>query len=330
MRHSAAFAAAVAAALLLAVGLAPAPSAQAGPNVLVGTWTLDRIEDVSSAGAATRATGRGLLIVDAAGHIFEFVARQAAQAPAGQPQLTDAQLRFYGSSGFWGGYRVTAPGNNTAPGQMTLKPEGAVHPNLMGREFSRSYQLAGDKLTLTSMAGEAHTRGITRVTWERVPQVENLTPGYRQVVGFWQHVVEKRVNLTTGTAPESRRAPSVIVYTPSGFVGVHFPPLNRKPFASDVPTDEEARAAVQGYVGYFGALTVYPNQVFHNILASLTTAGGGGTQPGTILKRFFELKGEEVEIKFPITTNQQGQQTTSLVTLKRLSGDAAMLGIASR
>ena len=312
----------VAAALVLALITAPTPAAQDAGG-LVGTWTLDRIEDGADGATPARVTGRGLLIVDAAGHIFEFITRPAPQAAAGQPQLTDAQLRFYGASGFWGGYRA-------ADGRLTLKPEGAVHPNLMGLEFSRTFRVIGDRLAVTSMPGEPHTRGVTRWTWEKVPAVENLSPGYRQVVGFWRHEVEKRLNLTTGASTESRRAPSVIVYTPSGFVGVHFPPLNRKPFAADVPTDAEARAALMGYVGYFGALTVYPGQVFHNILGSFASAqggqGGGGTMAGTTLKRFFELKGEDVIVKFPIAMNQQGQQTTTHVTLKRLSGDAAMLG----
>jgi hypothetical protein len=312
---------------LLLSGAGPrAQGAATGADALVGSWTLDRIEDVTDGAPPARAAGRGLLVVDAAGHIFEFVTRTATQAAAGQPQLTEAQLRFFGASGFWGAYRASAE-----QGRITLKPEGAVHPNLMGREFSRAFQIAGDRLTLTSMPGELHTRGVTRWIWEKVPPVENLSAGYRQVVGFWQHVVEKRVNLTLGTAPESRRAPSVIVYTPSGFVGVHFPPLNRQPFAGDVPTDAEARTATQGYVGYFGALTVYPGQVFHNILGSLASAqGGGGTSSGTILKRFYEPNGDEVNIKFPIQVNQQGQQTTTYVTLKRLSGDAAMLGTARR
>jgi hypothetical protein len=292
----------------------PSPSAQnsSAPSSreLVGTWTLDRLEEGGAPGQSVRATNsRGLLIVDSAGHVFEFVTRPSQTAgSAGQPQLTDAQNRFNASAGFWGGYRA-----DMSQRRITFTPAGAVHPNLT-RDFVRSFEVAGDKLTITSAPGEPHTRGVTRWTWEKVPAVENLSPGYSKVVGFWQHVVEKRVNLTLKTAPESRRAPSVIVYSPSGFVGVHFPPLNRQPFASDVPTDAEARAALQGYVGYFGALTVYRGQVFHNILAGISPA------PGTILKRFFELNGEEVDVKFPVTVNQQGQETTTYVTLKRLSG----------
>ncbi len=115
------------------------------------------------------------------------------------------------------------------------------------------------------------------------------------------------------------RAPSIIVYTPSGYVGVHFPPLNRKPFAGDAPTDEEARAALAGYVGYFGVLAVYPNMVFHQILAGISPL------PGNTLKRPLEMKGNEVTIKFPPTRNQQGQDTTTWVTLRRLSGEKEML-----
>ena len=85
---------------------------------------------------------------------------------------------------------------------------------------------------------------------------------------------------TGAVESENKRAPSVIVYTPGGFVGVHFPTLNRKPFASDNPTADEARAALLGYLGYYGALTVYPGEVFHNILAGVSPAAG--THPATI------------------------------------------------
>jgi hypothetical protein len=203
---------------------------------------------------------------------------------------------------------------------FTYQAEGAVSPNVMGREFTRSFELSGDRLIVTAAAGEPHIPAGTRWTWARVPHVDNLSPMYRRVVGFWQHVVEKRVNLTTGaTLSESRRAPSIIVYTPSGYVGVHFPPLNRQKFATDTPTAEEAAAALKGYVGYFGALSVYPDMVFHQVLAGVSPAAGN------TLKRPLEMSGNEVTIKFPPTTNQQGQQTSTHVTLKRLSGEEAMI-----
>jgi hypothetical protein len=101
-------------------------------------------------------------------------------------------------------------------------------------------------------------------------------------------------------------------------VGVHFPPLNRPRFAGVEPTEAEGATALRGYVGYFGALTVYPQMVFHHVLS-------GVNFQGTTLKRPLEISGKQVTIKFPPTTNQQGQQMSTWVTLERLSGEADML-----
>jgi hypothetical protein len=303
-----------------------APAIDSG---LVGTWTLETIEqNVGTPQAGRVGSPRGLLVFDSAGHAFESVVRgtgraggagaraagpgAAAAAPAAAAPATPQPASAFSTfAGFWGGYRVDA-----AKKVVTFKPEGAVSPNLMGAEFTRSFDVSGNRLTVTSTPGEPHLQGVTRWTWERVPPVENLSPTYRQVVGFWQHVVEKRVNITTGVASgETRRAPSIIVYTPSGYVGVHFPPLNRQRFAGTEPTEAEAAAATRGYVGYFGALAVYPNMVFHHVLAGVNF--GGNT-----LKRPLEISGSEVTIKFPVAA---GQQTTTWVVLRRLSGEADML-----
>ncbi|MEO8257284.1 MAG: hypothetical protein ABI868_08065 [Acidobacteriota bacterium] len=248
-----------------------------------------------------------------------MITRATLPQPAGvQPPLTDQQLRFAMSGGFWGSYRVDGQKK-----MLTFQTEGAVSPNMMGRELTRSFELAGDRLTVIYGGSEHYAPAGTKWTFERVPTVDNvLAPTYRKVIGFWQHVVEKRVNLTTGaTLSETRRAPSIIVYSASGYVGVHFPPLNRQKFAADAPTDAEARAALSGYVGYFGALSVYPNMVFHQILAGISFTGG------TTLKRPIEMSaaGDEVTIKFPVNPNQQGQQTTTWVTLRRLSGEKEMV-----
>jgi hypothetical protein len=287
---------------------------QISPNDLVGTWTLVTTEP--GGGGQRVPNPRGVLILDGAGHIFEAVTRaNRQQAADAQPKLTDQQLTLAMYTGFWGRYRLEA-----AKKTFVVQTEGGVSPNVMGRELMRTYEVSGDQLVVTSPAGEPHVAAGTRWTWERVPVVDNLSPMYRQVVGFWQHVVERRVNLTTGaTISETRRAPSIIVYTPSGYVGVHFPPLNRQKFAGAEPTEAEARAALTGFVGYFGALSVYPNMVFHQVLTGISPG------PGNTLKRPVVLKGDEVTINFPPTTNQQGQQMATQVVLRRLSGADAML-----
>ena len=129
---------------------------------------------------------------------------------------------------------------------------------------------------LTMPSGdEPQAQGHKRWTWQRVPTVANLTPGYREIVGFWQHVIERQVNTETGEIRNEReRAPSVIVYTPGGFVGVHFPGLGREALPTETPTPEEAQAALRGYIGYFGTLGVYPGEVFHNILSGVAPGAG--------------------------------------------------------
>jgi hypothetical protein len=311
-----------------------APTTDSG---LVGTWTLETMEqNVGGPQQGRVGSPKGLLVFDRAGHAFEAVVRgtaraggpgggagraggaaAAAQPPAQAPAAAQPTNSFTTFQGFWGSYRVDA-----AKKLVTYRPEGAVSPNQMGRDIPRTFEVTGNRLVITSAPDEPHLQGVTRWTWERVPPVENLGPTYRQVIGFWQHVVEKRVNVQTGASlSETRREPSIIVYTPSGYVGVHFPSQNRAKFAGVEPTEAEAAAAMRGYVGYFGALTVYPNMVFHQVLAGLSFGG-------TTLKRPLELSpsGAEVTIKFPPgAAAQNGQQTTTWVVLKRLSGEADML-----
>ena len=201
--------------------------------------------------------------------------------------------------------------------------EGSLNPNAMGpmaADLVRTFEFADDRLVVTSGADSGDGRDNMRWTWQRVPQLENLTPANRRLVGFWRHIVEKRINVTTGAVlTESPRAPSVIVYTPSGYVGVHFPPLNRQRFAGAAPTDDEARAAIAGFVSYYGSYTLYPGLVFHHRLVIL------GTPLGDSLRRFYEIAGDELNLKFPAVTNQ-GQEIRTVVTLKRISGEKEMLG----
>jgi hypothetical protein len=291
-------------------------STSASAPALVSTWTLTTFDQGVNGGPATRVTNpRGLLILDAAGHAFEFVTNLATQRGAGgQVPVAEAPAAFAAYGGFWGNYRVDA-----AKKTITFRPESGIHPQIGGKEFSRSFEIDDNRLTITS-TGEPYTPTGTKWVWDRVPTIDHLSPLYRQVVGFWHHQVEKRVNPATGAiGSETRRSPSVIVYTPAGFVGVHFPPLNRKPFAADTPTPEEAQAALRGYIGYYGALTVYPGQVFHNILAGVSPVGG------SILRRSAVISGDELTVQLPATRNQQGQENQTIVILKRLSGEAEMM-----
>lgn len=284
---------------------------------LAGTWTLTAVERGGADGAwVAQPLPRGVLILDRGGHAFEL-AETGRRMPyaANQPTAAEAHAVYNNYSGFWGSYKADA-----AAGSITYRPEGAISPNAMGQDVVRTFTLTGDRLVTTATANEPDGLSGMRWTWERVPPLETMSAANRKLLGFWRHVVEKRINMTTGAVQsETERAPSVIVYSASGFVGVHFPPMNRPKFADVRPTDEEARAAVAGFVSYYGAYTLAQGVVFHHRLIIL------GTGPADTLKRFYDITGDTLTLKFPPARNQQGQEIRTEVTLKRVSGEKEMV-----
>lgn len=303
-------AAALASALLLFSAAPPANAQRTDAAAdLVSSWLLVAAERDVASGQARRVAGsRGLLVLDGAGNVFEFFTAPSGDRPASA--APDPRRAFMDNGGFWGRYAIPAPG------RIDFEAEEGVSPNVRDLKFSRTYELAGDRLIVTT-TDEPQAQGDVRLTWQRVPTVEHFSPAYREVVGFWRHIEERRVNTATGEVETAReRAPSVIVYTPGGFVGVHFPALARTPFAGDTPTEGEAQAA-RGYLGYYGALGVYPGEVFHNVL------GGVSPSAGAILRRFAKITGDELVVTIPSGNPQSTLATT--VHLRRLSDADDML-----
>src|SRR5690349_7306546 len=114
---------------------------------LVSTWTLTTFEQGVNGGPTARVTNpRGLLVLDAAGHAFEFVTSSATQrVTPGQGPAAEAPAAFAAYGGFWGEYRV-----DQAQKTITYRPESGVHPQIGGKEFSRSFTLDENRLTITS------------------------------------------------------------------------------------------------------------------------------------------------------------------------------------
>ena len=285
---------------------------------LVSSWILVAVDKQAGSDAPVRARApHGLLVLDGAGNVFEFfgatlVRPQGALVPAG-PLLT---FEEYG--GFWGRYTV-----DESARRLSFAAEAGVSPSVKALEFSRSFELDGDRLVVTS-AREPQAHNDTRWTWQRFPTVENLSPAYRDVVGFWRNVGERQVDATTGAIQrESQRGPSVIVYTPAGFVGVHFPPRVREPFAGETPTADEAQAALRGYIGYFGSLGFYPGEVSHNILAGVAPTSGA------ILRRYAEVSGDKLVVRIQggaaRTPEDDTPRMATEVLLERLSDADDML-----
>lgn len=277
---------------------------------LISTWTLVSVERNISSGEPTRTQApRGVLILDGAGNVFEYFSAIDIDQ---DERMSEAMQTLESVGGFWGRYSV-----DEDAGRIHFESNGGISPSVHGLEFSRSFELSGDRLTLTS-TNEPQAQGDARWTWNRIPTIENLSPVYRQVVGFWQHVQEHRIDLTTREISNVRmRAPSLIVYTPGGFAGVHFPTVGREPFADPFnPTDEEAQAAVRGYLGYFGTLNVYPGEVAHNVLSGISPT------TGSILRRFADITGDELVVTLSGGNNAQ---SATQVILTRLSDAEDML-----
>jgi hypothetical protein len=289
--------------------------AQSSALPLVGTWLLTSEQLTAEGAQPVGAQGaRGMLVFDRAGYYFELVDRAVPAALASA--LSDAQRSFYRVNGSWGRYQV-----NPETGRIAFESFGGRSVDLTGANFTRTFSVAPvpdeqDRLTTTSQPGELHTLGVATRVWQRVPAM-NLSPEARAVVGFWRHDGEGQKRADTGEImTEVKRDPSVIVYTPTAFVGVHFPTRNRPGFAAAEPTDAEARQ--QGnYLGYYAALGVYPGGrhqglIFHNIL-------GGGLTIGSTLRRYFDLRGEDVDLTFPAGNGRQGIRSQTWVKLHRLS-----------
>jgi len=257
-------------------------------------------------------------VFDRAGHTFELASAGPRVAYAGRGATpAEAHAVYNNYSGFWGGYTVDRPQK-----RITYHSEGAVSPNAMGQDVVRTFEMTGDRLVVSATADEPDGQAGLRWTWDRVPTLENLTAAHRKVLGFWRHVVERRIDDKTGAVlTEATRAPSVIVYTPSGLVGVHFPPLNRAKFAATLPTDDEARAAVAGFVSYYGSYALYPGVVFHHRLMMLTN------QPADTLRRYYDITNDELTLTFPPGGGPPGPgaEGRTTVILKRISGEKDML-----
>jgi hypothetical protein len=307
------------AALLLGHLFVSSPSlkAQQGRTAghgLVGSWRLRGAERIDGATSVAIPNPQGLIVFDSAGHTVEVIT-QLGRKPfaSNRPTAEEALDAFNTFSGFWGSFRA-----DEKTKIITYRPQGAVNPSLMGQDLKRGYELDGDRLAITSQAGESNIQGTMRWTWQRVPPIENLSAEYRRVIGFWEWVNDRVVNPATGeTITEAHRAPTVIVYAPSGYIGVHFVPSNRKLLAGSTATAEEAKADITGYIGYMAVLTLHPGWVVHHVLFSLVPFGS--------LDRMYEMVGNELHLSFPPIT-VQGQQRQTLVTMRRLSGEREMMG----
>jgi hypothetical protein len=275
------------------------------PRALVGTWRLVSLERAdANQPLATVPNPIGILIQDAKGNVIEIVTR------AGRAASIDLIEQFMTYQAFWGRF-------SSAAGQPTItyRINGDLDPRRTSQEIVRSYERNGERLVLTQAASAIAP--ASRATWERVAELEALPDYQRDAIGFWHWQSAGLVDNSGKMMQPASRDASVIVYTPAGLMAVlYLPPPGRKPFAGPRPTLEEARTALQGAPTYFGPYIVQPKSgsVTHYQIA---IPNPGAT--GNSLQRNFEVRGDELILRFPPTT-LNGQPVRNVIHLKRLGG----------
>jgi len=197
---------------------------------------------------------------------------------------------------------------------VTHQTFGALSPSFSGTNQDRKFTIAGNRLTLRPpTAANGDQRALT---WERVPDLPNLTPMHRRLIGFWKLISFERRNAKGELVLSYPGQTGFLVYTASGHVMVHMMQPYRRRNVGPSPTPEETMATYRSYTSYFGPYTVNESEqyVVHHI-ASAFNSGRVGTE----FQRFLEFPGKRLILKPPVTKNGDGEDMYTTIMWERLS-----------
>src|SRR6185436_14582625 len=263
------------------------------------------------AGPNAASGGRfGFITYDPSGYMGVVLAwnrRPAFKGKASTPDDARAALAAYNS--YWGSFTV-----NEARSIVAHQTMGAVSPSFAGTNQERGFTIAGNRLTLRppNLAnGDQRT-----LTWERVPDLPNLTPTHRKLIGFWKLISLERRNAKGELSITNPGMTGFLVYTASGHVMVHMMDPYRRRNVGDAPTPEETMATYRTYTSYFGPYTV--NEPGGYVVHHLTAAFNSGDE-GTDFQRFIEFSGKRLTLKPPPTKDGSGNPVQTSLVWERLS-----------
>jgi len=283
----------------------------AGVWKLVGEETRDAKGQVVPPGPNARSGSRiGFITYDPAGYMGVTLAWPGQSPFAGRqptPQEALAAMGTYNS--YWGSFAV-----NEARNIVTHQTFGALSPGFSGTNQERGFAFSGNRLTLrppTSANGDQRT-----LTWERVPDLPNLTATHRKLIGFWKLLSVERRTAKGEVQSSDPRWLGFLVYTASGHVMVHMMQPYRRRNVGASPTPEETMATYRSYTSYFGPYTVDESGQFvvHHLVASFNSG-----QVGTDFQRFLEFSGRRLTLKPPVTKDSNGEEVQTRLTWERLS-----------
>ena len=269
----------------------------AGVWKLVGEETRDAKGDVVAGPNAASGGRFGFITYDPAGYVGVTIAwskRPAFTGKASTPDEARSALASYNS--YWGSFTV-----NEARGIVTHQTMGALSPAFAGTNQERGFTIAGNRLTLRPPnLANGDQRALT---WERVPDLPNLTPTHRKLIGFWKLISLERRNAKGELSITNPGMTGFLVYTASGHVMVHMMDPYRRRNTGEAPTPEETMATYRTYTSYFGPYTV--NESGGYVVHHLTAAFNSGAE-GTDFQRFIEFSGRRLVLKPPVTKDSSG------------------------
>ena len=282
----------------------------AGVWKLVGEETRDAKGDVVPGPNAASGGRFGFITYDPAGYVGVTLAwskRPAFKGKASTPDEARSALASYNS--YWGSFAV-----NEARGIVTHQTFGALSPAFSGTNQERGFTFLGNRLTLrppTSANGDQRA-----LTWERLPDLPNLTPTHRKLIGFWKLISLERRNAKGELSITNPGMTGFLVYTASGHVMVHMMDPYRRRNTGEAPTPEETMATYRTYTSYFGPYTV--NESGGYVVHHLTAAFNSGVE-GTDFQRFIEFSGRRLVLKPPVTKDSSGGAVQTSLVWERLS-----------
>jgi hypothetical protein len=284
----------------------------------IGTWKLVNIEqrsvrgDVIPPAAGAIASRTGYIIYDPAGYMAVSIMPVGRKKYAGpQPTEEEAKAAITGYAAYFGTFTI-----DNAEGIVTHRLQGSLNPG-MAPDQKRFFEFSGNRLTLRPPP--AANGNQTRLTWERIPDMPNLTAEPRRFFGFWKLVSNERRNETGELVVSNPGQKGYIIYTPAGFMMVHMMQPNRNPYAGTQPTSEEARQAIRTYTNYFGPFYVHGTDgyVVHDQVGTLNV-GRNGPSPQ---QRFYQISGNRLVLKPPPTYAADGHTIQGTITWERVESD---------